>query len=129
MAHGNKTGGREKGTPNRTTKEMRELLQGVSKQYAETQLQADLDAVSPEMRLRFFIELAKLTAPKPPTILGFDRTEQPIFTGIDLSEMEPDAPQHIHITRRVVGLDPQAEQPLFPAPIIQISNGEQGQTL
>lgn len=118
MAHGNKTGGREKGTPNRTTKEMRELLQGVSEQYAETQLQADLESVGPELRLRFFIELAKLTTPKPPTILGFDRKEQPIFTGIDLSEVEQDAPKHIHITRRVVGLDPQSEQPLFPPPFV-----------
>ena len=118
MAHGQKTGGRQQGTPNRTTTEMRVLLQNTFEQYAETQLQADLDAVGPEMRLRFAIEIAKLTTPKPPTILGFDRTEQPIYSGIDLSEIEPDAPQHIHITRRIIGADPQSEQPLFPPPFI-----------
>ncbi len=118
MAHRQKTGGREKGTPNRTTTEMRELLHEVFDTYASGQLHLDMKATDPETRLRFMLEVAKLITPKPPTILGFDRTEQPIFTGIDLDVSDTESPNHIHITRRAVGGTALAEQPLFPPPFV-----------
>ena len=118
MAHGRKTGGRTVGTVNKFTNEMRDRLQLIFDQYAEGQLHLDMKATDPETRLRFMLEVAKLITPKPPTILGFDNTEQPIFTGIDLSTN--DEPQHVHITRTVIN-GQQPEKPPFPAPIIEIS--------
>ena len=44
MAKGLKTGGREKGTPNRTTREAREMLLGILEQYQDNGLEKDLEA-------------------------------------------------------------------------------------
>jgi hypothetical protein len=65
MAQGRKTGGRTKGTPNKATAEMRDLLINTFEQYAEGQLALDLKATDPETRLRFMVEVAKLVTPKP----------------------------------------------------------------
>jgi hypothetical protein len=65
MAIGLKTGGREKGTPNRTTREAREMLLGILEDYQENQLYEDLEAVKPEARLKFMADLMKHLIPKP----------------------------------------------------------------
>ena len=53
---GNKYGGREKGTPNRITKELRSLLKDVM--YDEIgALQERLDALNPKERLELLIKL------------------------------------------------------------------------
>ncbi len=92
MAHGRKTGGRTVGTANKFTNEMRDLLQQTFEQYASGQLHLDLQATDPETRLRFMVEVAKLITPKPPTILGFDNEERPIFTGINLDAEQSSFP-------------------------------------
>lgn len=88
MARGRKTGGRTAGTANKFTQEMRDRLQGIFDNYAEGQLNLDLQATDPETRLRFMVEVAKLITPKPPTIAGYDNEERPIFTGIALDVEE-----------------------------------------
>ena len=65
MAKGLKTGGREKGTPNRTTREAREMLLSILEDYQESQLYEDLEAVKPEARLKFMADLMKHLIPKP----------------------------------------------------------------
>ena len=65
MAKGLKTGGREKGTPNRTTREAREMLLSILEDYQESQLYEDLEAVKPEVRLKFMADLMKHLIPKP----------------------------------------------------------------
>ena len=65
MAKGLKTGGREKGTPNRTTREAREMLLSILEEYQENQLYEDLEAVKPEARLKFMADLMKHLIPKP----------------------------------------------------------------
>lgn len=65
MAIGLKTGGREKGTPNRTTREAREMLLSILEDYQENQLYEDLEAVKPEARLKFMTDLMKHLIPKP----------------------------------------------------------------
>ncbi|MDC0304119.1 hypothetical protein OAL15_03810 [Flavobacteriales bacterium] len=65
MAKGLKTGGREKGTPNRTTKEAREVLLSILEQYQDNGLEKDLEAVKPEARLKFMADLMKHLIPKP----------------------------------------------------------------
>jgi hypothetical protein len=99
MAKGHKTGGRTIGTANKVTTEMRDRLQQIFDQYAEGQLHLDMKATDPESRLRFMLEVAKLITPKPPTIVGFDTQERPVFGGI---------------THNV-------EECSFPAPIIVLS--------
>ena len=65
MAKGLKTGGREKGTPNRTTREAREMLLSILEDYQENQLYEDLEAVKSEARLKFMADLMKHLIPKP----------------------------------------------------------------
>ena len=65
MAKGIKTGGREKGTPNRTTREAREMLLGILEQYQDNGLEKDLELVKPEARLKFMTDLMKHLIPKP----------------------------------------------------------------
>ena len=60
---GNKYGGREKGTPNRITKELRSLLKDVM--YDEIgALQERLDALNPKERVELLIKLMPYALPK-----------------------------------------------------------------
>ena len=60
---GNKYGGREKGTPNRITKELRSLLKDIM--YDEIgALQERLDALKPRERVELLIKLMPYALPK-----------------------------------------------------------------
>ena len=64
---GNKYGGREKGTPNRITKELRSLLKDVM--YDEIgALQERLDALNPKERVELLIKLMPYALPKVTSI-------------------------------------------------------------
>ena len=65
MAHGRKTGGRQKGTPNKATAKLRQLVTDSVERYMSTDMMADLDKVTPAERLKHLHELLKLTVPKP----------------------------------------------------------------
>lgn len=59
---GKKFGGRKKGTPNKTTEEIRELFQQlVSENMAN--LKEDLEGLNGEKRVKYVIELAKFVLP------------------------------------------------------------------
>lgn len=67
MAKGTKTGGREKGTPNRVTRELREVLKTIV--YDElNNLPSLLDALEPKERIEVLIRLAPYVLPKVDTI-------------------------------------------------------------
>lgn len=59
---GKKFGGRQKGSPNRTTKEIRNLFQQLLETNF-TKLQSDLDKLKPEQRVKAILELAKFVVP------------------------------------------------------------------
>jgi hypothetical protein len=59
-----KTGGRQAGTPNRTTAELREALQAFIDANID-QLQNDFDVLEPEKRLTFFEKIIKMVLPVP----------------------------------------------------------------
>jgi hypothetical protein len=64
---GNKYGGRQKGTPNRITKELRSLLKDVM--YDEIgALQERLDALNPKERVELLIKLMPYALPKVTSI-------------------------------------------------------------
>ena len=63
MAKGIKTGGREVGTPNRTTAEMRELITTFISDNWE-RVQTDFDKLEPKERLQFFEKLMQYSIPK-----------------------------------------------------------------
>jgi len=64
---GNKYGGRQKGTPNRITKELRSLLKDVM--YDEIgALQERLDALNPKERVELIIKLMPYALPKVTSI-------------------------------------------------------------
>jgi hypothetical protein len=62
MAKGEKTGGRTKGTPNRTTAEIREIFQQLINENLDT-INDDLKELKPEQRLKFIIEFSKFVIP------------------------------------------------------------------
>jgi hypothetical protein len=64
---GNKYGGREKGTPNRMTKELRSVLKDVLFEEIEA-LQERLDALKPKERVELLIKLMPYALPKVTTI-------------------------------------------------------------
>jgi len=63
MAKGLKTGGREKGTPNRLTTAIRETLVDVLQGYTTETLLEDLDALTPVQRVKAITALYKLSLP------------------------------------------------------------------
>ena len=69
MAKGYKTGGRKKGTPNKTTSFAKEVFNDVLHGYFDTDLlKKDLKAVDADKRLDFMIKIASFVVPKPQTI-------------------------------------------------------------
>ena len=65
MAIGKKTGGRAKGTPNRKTVEITELLAGLECDPVEGMARIAMDdANAPELRGRMYAELAQYIYPK-----------------------------------------------------------------
>jgi hypothetical protein len=60
---GKKYGGREKGTPNRMTKELRSILKDVLFEEIEA-LQDRLDALNPKERVELLIKLMPYALPK-----------------------------------------------------------------
>lgn len=66
MATGYKSGGRAKGTPNKTTTEIKEMInQFVSGNI--TDLQDNYDLLEPEKKLQFFRDLLKFVLPTQQT--------------------------------------------------------------
>lgn len=59
---GKKFGGRKKGTPNKTTEEIRERFQLLISDNLE-KLQKDLATLDPYKRLKYIIELSKFVIP------------------------------------------------------------------
>jgi hypothetical protein len=75
---GNKYGGREKGTPNRITKELRSLLKDIM--YDEIgALQGRLDALSPKERVELLIKLMPFALPKVTSVTH--TTNEPLDWG------------------------------------------------
>jgi hypothetical protein len=61
---GKKTGGRRRGTPNRTTAEIREALRAFVDMNIDS-LQDDFDTLDPEKRLTFFERIVRMVVPPP----------------------------------------------------------------
>ena len=60
---GKKYGGREKGTPNRLTKELRTILKNVLYNELEN-IEAHLDSLEPKQRIELLIKLIPFILPK-----------------------------------------------------------------
>jgi 23S rRNA C2498 (ribose-2'-O)-methylase RlmM len=60
---GNKYGGRQKGTPNKLTKELRSVLKDILYRELE-QIQEQLDALNPKERIELLIKLMPYVLPK-----------------------------------------------------------------
>ena len=76
---GNKYGGRQKGTPNRITKELRSLLKDVLYEEIEA-LQEHLDALNPKDRVELLIKLMPYALPKVTSVSH--TTNEPLDWGI-----------------------------------------------
>jgi hypothetical protein len=58
-----KTGGRTKGTPNRTTKELKELIHNIVEVQLDT-IEEDLKDLEPKDRLNILLKLVEYVLPK-----------------------------------------------------------------
>jgi hypothetical protein len=77
MAKGVKTGGREQGTPNRLTKELRIILKNIVAKEIEN-IPSTLEKLEPKDRLDMVIKLMPYTLPKVEPI-NFKEGEGGIF--------------------------------------------------
>jgi hypothetical protein len=64
---GNKYGGRQKGTPNKLTKELRSVLKDILYQELE-QIQEHLETLNPKERVELIIKLMPYVLPKVTSI-------------------------------------------------------------
>jgi hypothetical protein len=88
---GKKFGGRSKGTPNKTTGEIRNEFQLLISNNIEV-LQKDIEALEPKERIKTIIELSKFVLP---TLKAIEVTEltadsKPTFTGFNFLPNDPD---------------------------------------
>lgn len=83
MAKGIKTGGREQGTPNKLTKELRSILKNILAKEMET-IPDNLEKLEPKDRLEMTIKLFPYVLPKIETV-SMDKGE-PVNWEMDLME-------------------------------------------
>lgn len=63
MALNKKTGGRQKGTPNKTTAEIKEAINLIVSNNID-KLQSDIDSLEPKERIKVICDLLPFTVPK-----------------------------------------------------------------
>ena len=79
MVNRMKTGGRELGTPNKLTSEVKELLKKIIENQLET-LEEDLKTLSTKDRFEILVKLLPYIIPKEETVMHqFEQVEQPFF--------------------------------------------------
>ncbi len=83
MAKGIKTGGREQGTPNKLTKELRSILKNILAKEMET-IPDNLEKLEPKDRLEMTIKLIPYVLPKIEPV-SMDKGE-PVNWEMDLME-------------------------------------------
>lgn len=76
---GNKYGGREKGTPNRLTKELRTVLKDIVYRELES-IESRLDELDPKDRIELIIKLMPYVFPKLDSISH--NTNEPLDWGV-----------------------------------------------
>lgn len=74
---GNKYGGREKGTPNKLTKEIRKILNNIVHKELE-KVEENLNTLEPKQRLEILIKLMPYVLPKVESISDSDLESKPI---------------------------------------------------
>ena len=74
---GNKYGGREKGTPNKLTKEIRKILNDIVHKELE-KVEENLNTLEPKQRLELLIKLMPYVLPKAESISESDSEPKPI---------------------------------------------------
>ena len=76
---GNKYGGRQKGTPNKLTKELRSVLKDILYQELE-QIQEHLETLNPKERVELLIKLMPYALPKVTSVSH--TTNEPLDWGV-----------------------------------------------
>ena len=74
---GNKYGGREKGTPNKLTKEIRKTLNDIVHKELE-KVEENLNTLEPKQRIELLIKLMPYVLPKAESISESDSESKPI---------------------------------------------------
>jgi hypothetical protein len=78
-----KFGGRTKGTPNKTTAELRERFTLLLETNMD-RIQSDLDTLEPKDRIRTLLEISKFIIP---TLKAVDNTINPVRSDFDIKDL------------------------------------------
>ena len=78
-----KFGGRTKGTPNKTTAELRERFTSLLESNMD-RIQSDLDTLEPKDRIRTLLEISKFIIP---TLKAVDNTINPIRSDFNIKDL------------------------------------------
>jgi hypothetical protein len=81
--------GRKKGSLNRTTKELREMIQEViHSNFSKTKISKDLKQLTPKFRLEFDFKLLEFILPKPiSTVIEDEKTSHSDFVANIMQQM------------------------------------------
>lgn len=91
MPIGRKTGGRRRGTPNRRTQDVRELLAMLNCDPIEGMAKIAMDANNPvEIRARMYAELAGYVAPKRKAIQVDGGADNRVVFNIGIASRQPE---------------------------------------
>jgi len=83
MARGYKTGGRERGTPNKTTQELREMIENFINENFDV-IKQDFTKLDPKDRMKIYVDILQFILPKVQAIhMDTSEPERPFF---DLNE-------------------------------------------
>ena len=88
MSQREKTGGREKGTPNKTTQEIRDKFQHIVNSFSEDSIIKDLKSLQPNERLRHLTAMCEYIAPKYQRITHELDLEQKVVSSLSHKERE-----------------------------------------
>lgn len=89
MAKGKKTGGRQKGTPNRVTADVREAFALIAKRNALRAEEWLLSIENPEKRLALFLDLCEYHVPRIARIEHTGENGGPMENVVTLAFKEP----------------------------------------
>lgn len=71
-----KTGGRQKGTPNKVTGKLKDIISDMLLSYADHQMLKDLNELNPKDRIELFYKMSQYVIPKPKAIELIEPDEQ-----------------------------------------------------
>ncbi len=103
--------GRKKGTPNKTTAELRGLLYDtISKNFSQRKITTNLKELSPKNRLEFLLKLIEYLIPKPQSVEIIEEKKENDFF-MNIIEMQKNGEDYAEDMQNLTKLTSETQQP------------------